>query len=657
MSQKQSRAKSLAVEISMSVPKDKKAPDVVVYLFNAAGQLVESKPAQPRVELAIDPQQRYRVTVGPNLIPKDATPPADLSSRLVDAGAISRDYLPHDPVSSISVFLQENLILQWLFVCMNIHGTVRKLLNPGSSPATYAPICTGVVEIFTIDLACSLGRLSDADMLSIKNQTLARMLNVEIADLLSWNWSDFAKVSSLAAGLYPLSGNALRNYIVSNRAALAPFMCNLIPEWAICYQQLPDATIQSDGSFSLNYCFLFWEAPPDLYFEVVQTIDGVAREVADPDIMCTTMWGYDGSQGAVITVEDPTAIAGQPTPRPGPGYLYVWPTAIGNIDLSQINGLLTLLGTGLLPGGPSGTPWGGTLCLQTQFDPNLRANSVFYYRWSYQFDGDIGYTQINASVTHRYQEVTYGPGGVVDIHLHPVTLGPRVVGSENNLFEIPDPSLPWININDPADRPSAYFDSTGGKAPFRSGMATLKLEMFDGTGAHVACGNAGHGGPFQFILPDPSGLPNSYANAPAATIDASGNLIFRIRVDNNQTTAKLPDVHVGAKHADDCGLLHYDPAYDSTVTIDYVATHPNNFLTWNLSVSRGSHGVVASLAGDTSSANPAEFNNSIAALVGNCPHGAAFAVNLYTATTATNGYGRQSQYDGSATTAFALLTP
>src|SRR5205085_11522890 len=140
---------------------------------------------------------------------------------------------------------------------------------------------------------------------------------------------------------------------------------------------------------------------------------------------------------------------------------------------------------------------------------------------------------INASVTHRWQEISFGPGGVIDIHLHPVTLGPQIVGGKTNLFEIPDPLLPWIDINDPADRPFAYFDSTSGQSPGRSGMVTLKLEMFDNAGNHVLCGNAGHGGPFQFLLPDLTGTPGSYTNAPAPNIDANGDLQFRIRVDNN----------------------------------------------------------------------------------------------------------------------------
>ena len=312
----------------------------------------------------------------------------------------------------------------------------------------------------------------------------------------------------------------------------------------------------------------------------------------------------------------------------------------------------TGVGTGLLPGN---TPWGGTLSMQVQFDPNLRANNIRYYRWSYKFDGDADYTQVNASVTHRWEEITFGPGATINVHLHPVTLGPQLIGSHPNLFEVPDPNLPWIDIVDPIDRPFAYIDSTAGQVPGRSGMVTLRLEMFDGAGNHVASGNAGHGGPFQFLLPDLNGTPDDYTNAPAANIDAQGDLVFRIRVDNNPTVASLPAVHAGGNAADDCGMLHYSSGAQ-TVSIDYVATHPNSFLDWSLTVSRGLHGVVASKSGNVSSANPDHFNNPASTLVGTCTQ-AAFAVNLYCAARATSGYSRQSQYDRSATIAFALLTP
>lgn len=641
----------IRIDVAVTPSSDGRTPAVRAYLLDAAGRLVESAPVREGLEFHVNPSHRYRVTVGPDLATGDVVP-ADAAGRLVKSAAISQDIYPGRPVESLRFSVTERLANLWLFDCINIHGTVRKLLNPGDPTPAYSPICTGVVQTFTIDLACSLDNLGDAQLDSIKNATLARMLGVEIADLLGFDFSDFAKASALAAGLFPLSGSALRAYIVANRAELAPFMCDLIPEWAICYQQLPDAQIQSDGTFSFEYCFLIWEAPPDLYFEVVQTIDGVTREVADPDIMCTTMWAYDGSQSAVITVEDPTAIGCQPDPRPGPGYLYVWPTAIGNVNLRQIDGIETLAGTGLLPGN---TPWAGTMSMQVQFDPNLRGNGIEYYRWSYKFDGDADYTQMNASVVHRWQEITFLPGGVIDVHLHPVTLGPQLVGGQTNLYEVPDPMLPWIDIVNPADRPFAYFDSVAGQTPGRSGMVTLRMEMFDAAGNHISSGNAGHGGPFQYLLPDLTATPNDYTNAPAPNIDANGDLVFRIRVNNNPTVAELPAVHIGSNYADDCGMLHYSSGSE-IVTIDYIATQPGNFLDWNLTVSRGTHGVVASTSGNTSSAVPSQFNNAASVLVGDCLQ-AAFAVNLYAAARATNGYGRQSQYDRSATIAFALLTP
>jgi hypothetical protein len=66
-------------------------------------------------------------------------------------------------------------------------------------------------------------------------------------------------------------------------------------------------------------------------------------------------------------------------------------------------------------------------------------------------------------------------------------------------------------------------------------------------------------------------------------------------------------------------------------------------------------GTVASTSGHTSSPSPAYFTNPASTLLKGCPQ-AAFAVNLNTWARAESGYGRQSQYDRSATIAFALLT-
>ncbi len=651
--------------VNVSLPKTdpgKPAPAVRVYLFDAADQLVDSAPAQEKVEFSVDLTQRYRTTVGPDLIVKGQPAPPALVQRLAASSSMSRDYLPQVANPNLAVNVDITTIALWLFRCINVHGSVRKLLNPGGDPLQYASICTGTVQVFTIDLACSLDNLSGADLTNLKNTMLSRMLGLEITDIIEGNFGGAVQIGVLAGGLIPLAGAALKNYIVAHRAALASFMCYIIPEWAICYTQLADAVIQSDGTFSNTYCFFFWEAV-DVYFEVVQTIDGVTKEIADPDILCTTMFNYDGTQPALITVTDPTAIACLPT-NSGPGYLYVWPTAIGNIDLRNIDGLETLAGTGLTAdffGRP--VAWGGELDLQMQFHPGLQAGGVVYYRWSYRFDGDPDFTQINTPVTHRFQTISVDGMGIIHIHLNAYTFGPHLVGTQTNLFEVPDLiTKTWVDIDDPADRPFAYFDSTTGLTPGRSGMCTLKLEMFNAAGTHVSSGNGAHVGPFKYILPDLTQPPGAFKDAPVPNIDVNGDLIFRIGVDNNPTKAALYDAITGSHGSGDaCGMRHYNGPNDP-VTIRYAATQPENFIDWSLSVSRGTCGVVVGTSDHTSSADPANFTNTASVLLaafggcGPCTQ-AAFAVNLDCAARITNGYSRQEQYDRSATIAFALLTP
>ena len=195
------------------------------------------------------------------------------------------------------------------------------------------------------------------------------------------------------------------------------------------------------------------------------------------------------------------------------------------------------------------------------------------------------------------------------INVHGTVNKLQTGGTTHNLFEIPDPSLPWVDINDPADRPFAYFDSTEGTTPRKSGPCTLLLEMFDSNGNFVPCNNtlgsstlddqgtdAAPPGPFTYILPEIGGPPDNYTNAPQPNITDHGRLIFRILVDNNETVAELPSVATpyGSTDTDPCGVLYYSSLSDN-VELDYVAFPPNNFLDWDLTISRGISGVVASI--------------------------------------------------------------
>jgi hypothetical protein len=722
-----SAKRSLSVEVTLSRKAGVEVPDARAYLFDRAGSLVDSKPVGAgELKLSLADDRRHRLVIGPDI---PAGKGRDLAAELADAGSVSRDVAPTAGLAKVTLAIPPSIYRCWWKTCIFVHGAVRKETAPG----VYAPICNGVVQIFQVDLACTLDKLASftdaprwyellADVLAGLDRARlleriklirdlpdpppdafretrvlatqareARVLATQARRASSGEAAAAAQhvtaasaadapaasaaprassAAELAATLKALPQHALKDAILANKEIVAPFLCWLIPDWWFCWQELGEATIQSDGTFTAEICFWCPADFPDLYFEVIQTVGGISREISDPQIACSTYYDYDGTEDVVITVDDPDAVAcNDPAEPPIEGNeYYVWPTAIGNVDLREVTGLEDAPG-----GSPQGlvgaSPWGGTLALQMQFDPRLKSDGVAsFYRWSYMFDGDSSFSPINAPVNHRYMTVTYSP---LQIHLHTVNLGPQTVGGEQNLFEVPDPypGDGWVNIDDPYDRPFGYFDSTDNHySPFnytdalprRSGMCTLMLEMFDASGKPVKCGNNGVGGPFVFVLPDLGGPPNQYTSVLGPhNVTPAGQLVFRVLIDNNDTFASIDSVSAAGNAADSCGMLHYGSS-DDDVAIAFHATHPHDYLTWSLGVSLGFHGGVASESGSKSSPpgpeNPLVRDVSELFKGTTCTNG-AFAVNLYTWASATDGYGRQSQYDRSASVAFALLTP
>ena len=695
--------------------KDQQLPAARAYQFDRAGRYVGSQAVtgQP-LQFSVEAGPKYQFRVGPDLLKDQKNVPADLLAQLDKGKAVSQDYIPAIHGDALSVIVDHLIWPCWLFpTCINVHGTVRKLLNPGSSRPVYATICQGTVQIFQVDLECTLDRLAPPYLLTLRDNLVSRLTLAEqttpphlinpgdpgpdgvvnkiggarrsqasagmmktsvgavnrSAALSNTALSTARQASSLsdvAATLRVLDGVNLKQYLVLNKASLFWLWCELIPDWAFCWQELTEVLIQSDGSFSAEICFWCPEDFPDLYFEVVQNIGGTEQEIYDPQIACSTYYNYDGSRSVDITIDDPAAIPCPPI-TPGPDYLYVWPRYIGWEDLWYVKGLTDGVGPdiGLLPGK---TPWGGNLQVKTQMHPDLPTPGISYFRYSYKFPGDPDFTHIKDPFTIRKEKTTYiGPSTVIIVDT-PVTFVTQTVGPNSDLFAIPE-HLPsdtvWIDL------PYANFDSTLGAVPTStdcrsslltgtSGLCTLRVEMFDSAGNHVASDNLGGPATFAYLLPDQSVALGTYTNAPAYNINADGDLIFQIMIDNNHTVAQLPKVQtpISSTDTDPCGILHYTNGSD-TVDIFYVAFHPNDYLDWSLGVSLGIMGSVAGTGGSVSAGSlgfPADFANSASALLQTCTQG-AFAVNLYCYARATNGYSRQYQYDCSSTIGFALLTP
>jgi len=706
-----SQPRTLRVEVVLhGQEKGEELPSARVYLFDHTGRLVHHEPVKREaLSFPVESNQNYRVVVGPDLTIGGKETPPDLAHQLAQANAVNSDVIASAKQERIRIAVSKFIWFCWWETCIVVHGTVRKLLNPGDPNPQYAPLCSGVVQIFQVDLGCTLDQLASFQVLTLQQVLVNKLRGLEVeaakvalihgpippgplaegkaigaatarlrqasaqaakkvpaaavesvkveqinrmAPKSTAQLSRATSLAETATTLASLEVAALKQYLVAQKVNLWWLLCELIPDWAFCWQELGEVPIQSDGSFMAEICFWCPEDFPDLYFEVVQNINGLDREVSDPQIACSTYYNYDGSQSVDIIVTDPAAVACVPG-QPAPSYLYVYPFAIGNQYISAVDGIETGAGTGLLPGS---TPFGGVLDLRVQFHDSLPTDGLKYYRWSYKFDGDPDFTPITTTLTDYYKVDDYSlfPPTII-VNYIPVAMGPQPVGTQKNLYAIPDHLHDWTDYGGYLST-TAHFDTTG-----KSGMCTLQLEMFDKDGNYVPCDNLGGGPTFKYLMPNLL-IANQFTNAPAANIDGSGRLIYRIRIDNNPTVAQLPGV-VAATSADACGFLQYSsPAQN--VAIEVVAYHLNNFLDWSLNVSRGLSGTVVQdppvaigyPPTNTSAGSPGlpiNFNNSAGTLLGSCTR-AAFGVYLYCAARATNGYGRQSQYDSSALIGFAL---
>jgi hypothetical protein len=139
-------------------------------------------------------------------------------------------------------------------------------------------------------------------------------------------------------------------------------------------------------------------------------------------------------------------------------------------------------------------------------------------------------------------------------------------------------------------------------------------------------------------------------------VTAGGSLVLRLHIDNNPCTAAIAPAVVGAVAADaTCGLLHYGSTANA-VQLAFTASHPNGFARYTFDVVRGATLVLS----DSGAAGPAPgihtLAPTVAALLGPCSS-AGFAESLHVEASATDGWGRQSQYDAVPLPRAFVLSP
>src|SRR5437868_1678969 len=97
----------LRVEVTVDESIER-VPQLRAYLFDSAGRVAESAPVSEQLTFQIDPSQRYRVTVGPDLVAGEHVP-ADVAARLVKSSALSQDVRPLLPVDAVRFAVSPSL--------------------------------------------------------------------------------------------------------------------------------------------------------------------------------------------------------------------------------------------------------------------------------------------------------------------------------------------------------------------------------------------------------------------------------------------------------------------------------------------------------------------------------------------------------------------
>lgn len=226
-------------------------------------------------------------------------------------------------------------------------------------------------------------------------------------------------------------------------------------------------------------------------------------------------------------------------------------------------------------------------------------------------------------------------------------LGPQTVNKVHNLFEIP-PELPpkggWVTPNLQVDEANAAFDTSD----LPPGKYQLKLELFDSNGKLVDIAAAG----IKYLVPGTE-VPGPRDDAATLELVLDNSFIMTLHVDNRHTSGALQPPRLDSNQADPCGVLRYTPGVagpSGSVTMEYTASHPDNFAVFTYRLSRGATALTPPTTTAKVSAATEHAVVTVDALKllsrdGQVCDVAGFGEDLYVRSLATDGWSWLYQYD------------
>ena len=511
----------------------------------------------------------------------------------------------------------------------------------------------GKLETFSGKSAIAQQRFANLE--NVRSSISADLLKMSLSDRQTFLNREAVDGVSLGKLLHTTT-KQFRELLVENVMAFRFWLCwpwIYLLWWPYCYSwaKIGTAELQSDGSFSKTiYLSVCNKDTPDLWFIVKQNINGSEKVIyARHPIPCHTFWNHPSGDPVHLMVTDPDAIACFKNPSVDKPGLYVMPLGIGNDGWYEIHQAHVIppaplsFARGLYHGTD---PYGTDLDIQMQIHEGLRGIGVKYYRWSFRREGTMGWTHIDKPITHRYLTLIGG-----DPFIKSESLGPDSIGSEANLFEIPDPTHDWVIINR-ADRRFAHWETKD----LTDGRYELKLEMFDDTGAKVIDPITKG---FKYFLPLSEAVGNVWPVEDSPHVESGGSIIFRVRIDNQDTVAKINSVGLGvSSFIGECQFLEYTDFDHDDVAVNYLAYHPSDFLrSYSINVRRGKSGTSVAAYSSVTPASPPSGETKtfpvkdLLGTYGQC----AFSVQLHTYPRTRDGYSPIREYESHAVAAFALV--
>lgn len=684
--QKETASVRLTVTANLLESKDaEKVPRGVAYAFSSGGRLLaqemlnENGTATLNLPIA-EKARSVRVMVGPEIESEKLR-----ISELQRRGAVER-ILRVDPdnlTPSAEFAVAPNSWLCWLLGLCFVQGTVLKRVVSGGVNIDL-PVCNATVNVYEVEpIEILIPRLTDEIIEKIRQviinppppppdgpfealqsstrlETMSASRDLTLSSQASAAQLALSSATDLQFLARSTSTSQFRQVLVNNAALIRYILCLFFP-FVVTYL-VATATTDECGHFETFFFHgCFNPDAPNLYFTVEQQVFPFPFPpftlYAPIPIPCYTYWSYVCGTEVTLYTTNPFAITCPPCPPVEAPDNWVLFMAIGNHPLSRIYGTGSTLvanstNLGLTDGG---APWGELLLPRIEFDNNLRDSlGVQYYQVSFR-RGSSGSFQPLTGEVHRHYTHVVGGNLVLEVY----SLGPKVVNGVPNLFEIP-PALPplgqWSFPDLREDLTSAKFPTDVLAPAANADIYQLKLDLFDVNGAPVDITSLG----INYVVPTSTDLNGTIQTTDAASLGlVSGNsFIMSLHIDNNVCTGSIAIPTLNGVAADpDCGVLNYDPNMPGSVTMNYTASHPNGFATYNFTLVRGVNALTPpTVSGAPVGTGSFSTTQTVSYLLGGCPV-AGFAETLYVAAMAVDGWERLSNYDAQPLPVAFVLAP